>query len=115
QYISAEIELGTYLGQGVGADKHRADLGQSAFIVVWEAFEQVLADYKLQHSVAEEFQSLVVGDARVFGGIRAVGQGLLEQSHASASNSEPLEELVQLFEALGRDSAGNHVQATERV
>ena len=77
--VLAEADAAADLGQRAGVDDRGAQLGQPALGEVGVGAVERLGDDDAEHGVAEELQPLVGRQAAVLVGVRAVGQGALEQ------------------------------------
>ena len=77
--VLAEADLAADVGQGAGVDDRRAQLGQPALGEVRVGEVERLGDDDPEHGVPEELQALVGGETTVLVGVRAVGQGALQQ------------------------------------
>ena len=76
----AEPEAARDVGEGAHVDDGGAQLGQLALGQVGVGAVQRVGDDQAEHGVAEELQPLVGRQAAVLVGVRAVGQGALEQA-----------------------------------
>ena len=76
---AALAQLAGHVGEHVGVDQARADLGEVALGPVGVRAVEVLGHHELEHGVAEELEPLVVGQAPVLVRERPVGQGQLRE------------------------------------
>ena len=77
--VLPEVEDAGDVGEGAHVDDGRAQLGQLPLGQVGVLAVERLGDDETQHGVAEELEALVVGQAAVLVGVRAVRQGTQEQ------------------------------------
>ena len=77
--VLTQADRASDLGQRAGVDDGGAQLGQPALGEVGMGAVERLGDDHAEHGVAEELQPLVGGQPAVLVGVRAVGQGALEQ------------------------------------
>ena len=83
-----------HVGQRAGVDDRGAQLGQLALGEVGVGPVERLGDDDAEHRVAEELQPLVGGQPAVLVGVRAVGQGALEQLGVERRVPERLPQVV---------------------
>jgi hypothetical protein len=88
--VLADAEGARHLGQRLGADDGGSQLGQLALGQLGMGREQRVGHDQPQHRVAEELETLVVGDPAVLVRERAVRQGMLKELRIEVLDSQDL-------------------------
>ena len=97
--VLAEADAAADLGQRAGVDDRGAQLGQPALGEVGVGAVERLGDDDAEHRVAEELQALVGRQAAVLVGVRAVGEGALEQLGVQDGIPERCSQLARSWSA----------------
>ena len=113
--VLAEPDAAADLGQRAGVDDRGAQLGQPALGEVGVGEVEGLGDDDAEHGVTEELQPLVGRQPTVLVGVRAVGQGALEQLGVQDGFPEGCAELARSRSAVGADRGRSEDLATVRA